>query len=248
MSIGIYKIENKLTHKVYIGQSVHIEKRWQEHCQMSTNSLIGKAIKKYGKDNFDFSVIEFVSDVKLLNELEAKYIKLYNSLVPNGYNILIVDNREHHQFNTYDYKIFQNIISDIKSSSLSFKEIASKYDLSLCLVYHLNRGTCHRLEGEIYPLRVIKNVRKQQHFCINCGLLLKTNSKLCPKCAHVKQRRVIRPDRDTLKNLIRKDSFTTIAKQFNVSDNAIKKWCKAVNLPYKKSEIKQYSNLAWQEI
>lgn len=44
MSIGIYKIENLINGKKYIGQSIHIEKRWQEHCQVSSKSLIGKAI------------------------------------------------------------------------------------------------------------------------------------------------------------------------------------------------------------
>lgn len=29
MSIGIYKIKNLINHKIYIGQSIHIEKRWQ---------------------------------------------------------------------------------------------------------------------------------------------------------------------------------------------------------------------------
>ena len=28
---GIYKIENLINHKVYIGQSVNIYKRWKEH-------------------------------------------------------------------------------------------------------------------------------------------------------------------------------------------------------------------------
>lgn len=32
MSIGIYKITNLLNGKIYIGQSIHIEKRWKEHC------------------------------------------------------------------------------------------------------------------------------------------------------------------------------------------------------------------------
>lgn len=39
MSIGIYKIENLLNGKKYIGQSVHIEKRFSEHCR--SNSLLG---------------------------------------------------------------------------------------------------------------------------------------------------------------------------------------------------------------
>jgi predicted GIY-YIG superfamily endonuclease len=44
MSIGIYKIENLINGKIYIGQSIHIEKRWQEHCKASSNSLIAKSI------------------------------------------------------------------------------------------------------------------------------------------------------------------------------------------------------------
>jgi len=30
MSVGIYKIENLINHKVYIGQSIKIEKRWKD--------------------------------------------------------------------------------------------------------------------------------------------------------------------------------------------------------------------------
>ena len=120
MTIGIYKIENLINGKIYIGQSIHIEKRWQEHCRTSSNSLISKAIQIYGKENFSFQILEEVQDISILNTLEAKYIKKFNSLVPNGYNILIIDNEQHHQFNKYDYEIFTEIIDKIKNSSLSF--------------------------------------------------------------------------------------------------------------------------------
>lgn len=56
--IGIYKITNNINNKIYIGQSVHIKRRWAEHCKPSSDSLISKAIKKYGKDNFTFEIIE----------------------------------------------------------------------------------------------------------------------------------------------------------------------------------------------
>ena len=29
--IGIYKITNLINNKSYVGQSIHIERRWQEH-------------------------------------------------------------------------------------------------------------------------------------------------------------------------------------------------------------------------
>jgi uncharacterized protein YjcR len=32
-----------------------------------------------------------------------------------------------------------------------------------------------------------------------------------------------------------------IGKKYNVSDNAIKKWCKNKQLPYRRKDIKQYT-------
>ena len=35
--IGIYKITNNVNGKIYIGQSVNIEKRWKDHISASKN-------------------------------------------------------------------------------------------------------------------------------------------------------------------------------------------------------------------
>lgn len=43
-------------------------------------------------------------------------------------------------------------------------------------------------------------------------------------------------------------SFVKIGKQFNVSENSIRKWCKAEKLPYRSSEIKKYSDEEWEII
>ena len=37
MSIGIYKIENLINHKKYIGQSIEIERRWINHKYLGKN-------------------------------------------------------------------------------------------------------------------------------------------------------------------------------------------------------------------
>lgn len=248
MDIGIYKIENLINHKIYIGQSTHIKKRWKEHCRYSANSLIARAIKKYGKDNFSFSIIELTDDVSNLNELEAKYIRLYNSLIPNGYNITIYDDREHYQFNTYDSNAFQQMIIDIKLTTMSFESIATKYNVSSSLIYYINRGDCHRLPNEQYPLRTVKDFSKQHHFCTKCGVEIKSNSLLCRTCSSMKQQKTQRPNRNELKQLIKNNSFLHIAKKFGVSDNTIRKWCKSYGLPYKRNEIDAFSDLAWQEI
>ena len=84
--IGIYKITNLINGKCYIGQSVHIERRFSEHCRPSSTSVIAKAIQKYGKENFSFKVLE-ECDLESLNYKEQYWIKHFNSLIPNGYNV-----------------------------------------------------------------------------------------------------------------------------------------------------------------
>ena len=248
MSIGIYKIENLINQKIYIGQSIHIEKRWQEHCQKSTNSLIAQAIQKYGKENFSFQILEEVEDVNQLNNLESKYIQKFNSLAPNGYNIILIDDKQHHQFNKYSNEVFTEIITDIKNSSMSFSEIAKKYDLDLSMIYYLNRGDYHTLPNEIYPLRPVQNMHKKEHYCIDCGCVISKSGIRCVACSHILQYKTIHPSRQELKDLIRTNSFVAIGKKFNVSDNSVKKWCKKENLPYKASDIKKYSDEEWKEI
>lgn len=84
MSCGIYKIENLINHKIYIGKSKNIEKRWKDHRCAKDNCTIHKAIQKYGVESFDFSIVEEASE-ELLDELEKKWISYYNSY-EEGYN------------------------------------------------------------------------------------------------------------------------------------------------------------------
>lgn len=87
--IGIYLITNKVNGKKYVGQSIDIEERWKSHIWESKKSeyIIHRAMRKYGIDNFDFSILEECS-VDKLNEREIYWISeldTYN----NGYNMTI---------------------------------------------------------------------------------------------------------------------------------------------------------------
>lgn len=247
MSIGIYKIENLINHKIYIGQSIHIEKRWQQHCQPSANSVIAKAIKKYGKNNFSFQILEECSE-KNLDEKELYYINYYNSIVPNGYNIIDYVNGQQRIYNSYDKETLYQIISDIKDTTLPFQEIAIKYNLDISMIYYLNRGDFHTLEGFVYPLREVKSFKKQYHYCIDCGKEIGRDALRCIPCANKAQQTCERPNRQILKDMIRSTSFEEIGRQYNVSGNAIKKWCIREHLPSKRSDIKKLSDDEWAQI
>ena len=83
----IYKITNLINNKIYIGQTVrNIKIRFNEHCK-DKRMLIGKAIRKHGKENFKVEVINEFDTIDELNYFEEYYISLFNSLAPHGYNL-----------------------------------------------------------------------------------------------------------------------------------------------------------------
>lgn len=56
---AIYKITNDINDKIYIGQSNNPNRRFEEHCKYSRdNTLIHKAIHKYGREHFKMTVLE----------------------------------------------------------------------------------------------------------------------------------------------------------------------------------------------
>lgn len=87
---GIYKYQNKINDKIYIGQSVNIEKRYQQHLQAAkrkderSKTGIDFAIAKYGINNFIFEIIEECNPEQL-DERERFWIEYFNSY-KNGYN------------------------------------------------------------------------------------------------------------------------------------------------------------------
>lgn len=86
--IGIYKITNP-NNKVYIGQSIDIQRRFNEHKRYNKQDYKNKlynSFNKYGYDNHTFEIIEECL-VEKLNERERYYQDLYNC-VENGLNIL----------------------------------------------------------------------------------------------------------------------------------------------------------------
>lgn len=83
----IYTITNKINNKIYVGKTSRDPQiRWKEHLAdyRHPELPIQRAFKKYGKDNFIFTIIKEVPDEEL-NQEEQYYIDLYKSNI-YGYN------------------------------------------------------------------------------------------------------------------------------------------------------------------
>ena len=92
---GIYKWENKINHKCYIGQSVNLGSRLRHHINNYKhhryNTPLYRAFDKYGIDQFDVKILYQFEDLvygikELLDRLEIACIEQYNSYGKTGYN------------------------------------------------------------------------------------------------------------------------------------------------------------------
>lgn len=164
----IYVITNLINQKQYIGYTSRtIARRFYEHIweaydndDEEKNSALHNAIRKYGSCNFIVEQVkEFNENEFNWEEMEKHYIQAYNSLVPNGYNICKGGNKPPIHYGDQNCKTkvndidLQNLIADLKNLSLSYKDIATKYNISVSQLYKINSGKARTQSDIQYPIR-----------------------------------------------------------------------------------------------
>ena len=85
MQAAIYQFTNKISGKIYIGQSIDIVSRFRTHIRHTHNNYLFSDINNYGIECFKFEVLEFISNdtnklKSSLNEREQFYIDSEDSL------------------------------------------------------------------------------------------------------------------------------------------------------------------------
>lgn len=240
MSVGIYLIHNIITGKNYIGQSLHIERRWAEHRDSANRtadnhgSILIQAIQKYGWQNFQCSIIEETSAEKL-DERERYWIQQYNSLVPNGYNVQLGGK-------TGAMTCPENIreIQDLLvNSDLSMDEIAQKYGMCRRSIIRINQGHVWNDTTKNYPLRArpIRTKGDGSTICPRCGAPKTKGAAHCLSCFILLQRTVERPSEEELLTKIAQQGFAEVGREYGVSGKAVANWCRIYGLPTKKKDI-----------
>jgi len=81
---GIYAIQNSLNKRMYIGSSINIQKRFEQHKRAlkrgdHKNPILQNSWNKYGEERFKFIILE-KTDPKNLIKLEQNYIDINKNL------------------------------------------------------------------------------------------------------------------------------------------------------------------------
>jgi len=85
MFFFVYIITNIINNKQYVGD--HSTDNLNDGYLGGGKPLLDNAKKKYGKNNFKLEILEFFTSKQEAFDAQEKYIKEFNTLRPNGYNI-----------------------------------------------------------------------------------------------------------------------------------------------------------------
>ena len=154
--------------KKYIGQTTRdFEKRFEEHCTRKECRILYNAIQKYGQYNFKKEILLECNNC-FLDKYEIKFINLYDTLYPNGYNIRTGGSNGLHcedskekmrqsklgdkNFNfgkPRDKKTKENISNSKKGENHHF------FGKELSIEHKLNLSKSHKKEDKI-PMYIVK--------------------------------------------------------------------------------------------
>lgn len=127
MTGEIYIIKNFANNKIYIGQTITgSQNRFTQHLneafaegRKEYNYYLSRAIRKYGRESFDFAILADDVPEEDLNLIEEHYIDLYNSTDPNiGYNISNGSN------DTSNFEKYQKL--EIDDETVDFPDITDE--------------------------------------------------------------------------------------------------------------------------
>jgi hypothetical protein len=126
----IYKIQNIINNKLYIGSAIgHYRRKGQHYYLLRNNKHFNKYLQnswnKYGEENFKFEILEFIKDTNNLVKKEKYYIHLYESNNRlKGFNFRI--NCNTNRGTIWSKKSRQKLSNSKKGkpTNLNYKEIA----------------------------------------------------------------------------------------------------------------------------
>lgn len=214
---------------------------------IKTFSMLGATISVPLTDSQDYDLI-----VDIDGKINRVQVKTTSFKQNNNYSVHLTVQGGNRSWNGVRKKLKEDAVellyvltSDGKEYIFPWKEVCSKSSISLgyrCIDHIVNADK--NIEDYNKPLRdlhikkdkIIKKPRQKAkfelicEFCNNKYIGFK-NSKYCSQnCFNLMKRKPNRPSKEELENLIWKIPMTKLAKQYGVSDKAVKKWCEQYNI------------------
>ena len=164
---------------------------------------------------------------------------------------LAKENSPHYYSRLIKQRIMKNELLPMKCSECGISNVWNNKSLTLQLDHINGCNTDNRIENlrflcpnchsqtDTFSTRKSKN-NKQQNHCIKCGDICYKSSVRCKKCkiAAPRKTKIVWPTIEYLIEEIKKIGYVSLAKNLDVSDNAIRKHLKSKNVDLLSLKIK----------
>jgi group I intron endonuclease len=165
MDIGIYRITCTGNNKCYIGQSIYLHRRENEHLNdlkrgKHHNRFLQNSYKKYGSDSIKFEIIE-LCEKSQLNKREVYWIEYHNSF-RDGFNSTLGGKLNYIEPKKFD---FVNLKRGIEVYC-SIPELVAMYpddNLDKSYLYKTINGKTFSYRGWSYKHSIFKSQKGVKH-------------------------------------------------------------------------------------
>ena len=178
--------------------------------------------------------------------LKPYYLERQQLLIDNGWNVYQI-----HYSMCYSLDRLETIILELVNSSnkvefdyksyVKLKKVNKCIDCKKevhihskrcksCRNLYVNNNKLSRTSSSHIRTTTVNSDNKQVKKCVDCNIDICNGATRCEICAHIRNRKVKRPTKEVLHNLIWNNSMSLLSSNLGVSDVAIKKWCKSYYL------------------
>lgn len=192
--------------------------------------------RRIKRENIDISHFLSISELMKLKEINSHWISKVEFLNRLNNNIPIsIDTIKNKliEFNILPYECYECHITNKWNKKFIRLQLDHKDGNHKNNALNNLRWLCPNCHSQTDTF-CGKHKKKINKFCIECGCEIFRTSERCNKCSCIikglKRRKVIRPDKNKLQELVCSISMVKIGKMFNVSDNAVRKWCKSYGI------------------
>lgn len=142
-----------------------------------------------------------------IGNLKPYYQERHNLIEEKGWRLI-----ELHYSVVYNHSLLDGLLIGILSERISEESL------------ELFKNEQKRIREE--------RLLSKKHICKKCKEIISgmTKTGLCVSCYSYSMRKVARPSKEELENLVRMLPMTKIGEKFGVSDQAVKKWCKSYEI------------------
>jgi len=175
----IYCARNKVNGKLYIGKTNHtLEWRKKKHESMAGASryYFHQAIDKYGRDSFEWSILDMAEEECKLSDMEREYIDLFSSSIHEcGYNLTHGGDGAS--------------LNDISRAKISASNTGKQRTPEMKEVQRKNKIEYYKTNagywtGKNRPetMKHISTIRVYEHFCRICGIYFNSHGSRLEYC------------------------------------------------------------------